>query len=257
MPTTLVSPKPGALPLAIVTGANRGLGRGVALGLAREGYRVLAVCRSESEARKTSDALVSASPHGEAARVAPVVMDLAGEVGPVTTEPASVLVNNAGVYLDVWSREAFETSRRVNVLSPLALFAAATLVVGARVVNVSSGYGMLNELSPSYVRDLEAAKTIDDVTSISFRSDDPMKSEYVAPYKVTKGMLNAATRIAARDYPDLRINAVCPGWCRTSMGGPSAARSVEQGANSILWAVLEAPPDVTGGFFRDGRPLDW
>lgn len=220
---------------------------------------MLPVCRSESEALKTTDALVKISPHGEAARVAPVAMDLASldGVGRLTDEPISVLVNNAGIYLDEWTEEAFEKSRQINFLAPLALLTAATLVAGARVVNVSSGYGMLSELSPAYVRDMSLANSIDELKAIPFRPNDEMRTEYVAPYKVTKAMLNAATRIAAREYPDLRVNAVCPGWCRTSMGGPSATRSVEEGANSILWAAIHAPQDLSGGFFRDGLRLDW
>ena len=77
-------------------------------------------------------------------------------------------------------------------------------------------------------------------------------------YSVSKLALNALVRVWAPELAarEIIINAVCPGWARTDMGGRGAPRSVDKGAASIVWAALrEAAP--TGGFFRDGRPIDW
>ena len=78
-------------------------------------------------------------------------------------------------------------------------------------------------------------------------------------YGVSKAALNALTiklaRATARD--GILVNAVCPGWVRTDMGGPGAPRSVEQGAASIMWAVQLPDDGPTGGFFRDGKRVAW
>lgn len=219
--------------VAVVTGANRGLGQAVAKELKQQ-YCVRAVVREPME-----DA---------------IVMDLSQPIRPIEGE-VDLLVNNAGVYLDEWTPRAFDLSKRVNLLAPLALMLTTTFAAQARIVNVSSGYGQLDELSPAYRLDVEEATTLDDLMRVEFRPDDPMRNEYVPTYKVTKALLNKATRIFARERPELLVNAVCPGWVRTRMGGPSASRSVEEGASSILWACLDA--ETTGGFFRDGRPLEW
>ena len=78
-------------------------------------------------------------------------------------------------------------------------------------------------------------------------------------YKVSKASLNALTRILAVELAPRRItvNAVCPGWVRTDMGGRSAPRSVAEGAASIVWAATLAANGPTGGFFRDGKPIPW
>jgi NAD(P)-dependent dehydrogenase (short-subunit alcohol dehydrogenase family) len=77
-------------------------------------------------------------------------------------------------------------------------------------------------------------------------------------YSVSKAALNALTRILAAELRGDRIlvNAVCPGWVATDMGGPGG-RPVEQGAASVMWAALLPDDGPTGGFFRDGRPVDW
>jgi NAD(P)-dependent dehydrogenase (short-subunit alcohol dehydrogenase family) len=80
-----------------------------------------------------------------------------------------------------------------------------------------------------------------------------------APYSVSKAAMNAVTFCFAGvvDAPDVKINACSPGWVRTRMGGPDADRSVEEGADTIVWLATLPADGPTGGFFRDRRPLAW
>lgn len=99
----------------------------------------------------------------------------------------------------------------------------------ARIVNVSSGAGSIARLSDS-----------------------------TPAYSVSKAALNAFTRTLAAELKSagILVNAVCPGWVATDMGG-SGRRPVQDGAASVVWAVMLPDDGPTGGFFRDGQPLPW
>jgi carbonyl reductase 1 len=135
------------------------------------------------------------------------------------------------------------------------------------IVMVSSGMGEVSALSP----ELRKRFLADDLTRTTLVG---LVQEFVrdvalgrhtergwpsSAYRVSKAGLNALTRVLAKELAPRRIkvNAVCPGWVRTDMGGSSAPRSVEQGAASIVWAGTLGPDGPTGGFFRDGRPIPW
>jgi NAD(P)-dependent dehydrogenase (short-subunit alcohol dehydrogenase family) len=154
-------------------------------------------------------------------------------------EHLDALVNNAGIHDDTWqdaidadlavAAEALE----VNLLGPWRTTAAFAPLLrrGSRVVNVSSGAG-------SFAENGGAGGT--------------------PAYAVSKAALDMLTvKLAADLRPrGVLVNAVCPGWVATDMGG-SGGRPVEQGAASVRWAV-ELPADgPTGGFFRDGRRIPW
>jgi len=150
-----------------------------------------------------------------------------------------VLVNNAGIHYDTWEsgvqadldvvHEALETNLFGAWRTAQACLPLLRRSQHGRVVNVSSGSGSISGMgagSPAY--------------------------------SVSKAALNALTRILAAELRRDRIlvNAVCPGWVATDMGG-AGGRPVEQGAGSVMWAVLLPDDGPTGGFFRDGRQLDW
>ena len=76
-------------------------------------------------------------------------------------------------------------------------------------------------------------------------------------YCLSKTALNAVTGLLAAAVPEFPINSVCPGWVRTDMGGASATRSVEEGADTIVWLATDAPEDLTGQFLRDRKQIPW
>ena len=231
--------------VAIVTGGNRGLGLETGRQLAGLGYQVVLTSRS----LKAGEAAAAALRESGLAAVArqldvtdPVSVDrLVADVDS-TYERIDVLVNNAGVVLRPADDRAtlqvdIETIRQtleVNTLAPLRLCQAVVPVmrrVGyGRVVNVSSGMGQL----------------------------DDMESGWPA-YRISKTALSAVTRLVAREVSgaNILVNAVCPGWVRTDMGGDSAPRDVEEGASGIVWAATLPDRGPSGGFFRDGRPIPW
>jgi NAD(P)-dependent dehydrogenase (short-subunit alcohol dehydrogenase family) len=147
-----------------------------------------------------------------------------------------VLVNNAGIYGGYESVGDYDLDTAHEVLET-NLFGAWRLTRAmlpllrrsddARIVNVSSGAGQLSEMNGGG-----------------------------AAYRVSKSGLNALTRVLASDERGIRVNSICPGWVRTDMGGKSATRSVEEGADTAVW--LASDPDApSGGFFRDRKPIPW
>lgn len=229
--------------VALVTGANRGIGLEVVRQLARLGFTTLLGSR---DAEKGARAAAPLSEEG--LKVIPVQLD-------VTTQESidalrrwaeerfgklDALVNNAAVLYDSWQhavgadlrvvREAFET----NTMGPWrvteAFLPLLRLSGGGRIVNVSSESGSLADMGGG-----------------------------TPAYSVSKAALNVLTRKLADELRGERIlvNSVCPGWVATEMGGRDAPRTAEEGAAGVVWAAT--PPDAgpTGSFFRDGEPLPW
>jgi NAD(P)-dependent dehydrogenase (short-subunit alcohol dehydrogenase family) len=219
------------VPTALVTGANRGIGLEVARQLAERGFSVLAGARDPSRMPALD---------GDVHAVRLDVTDQ-GTVGALRREVGEldVLVNNAAIHYDTGERgtnadldivrEALET----NLLGAWRMTQACLPLLrrsgSARIVNVSSGAGALTDMGGG-----------------------------TPAYRVSKTALNALTRILASELrgDGILVNAVCPGWVATDMGGPGG-RPVEQGAASVMWAVRLGDDGPTGGFFRDGRRIDW
>ena len=266
----MVDTDPKSRRLALVTGAGRGLGLATARGLARDGYFVLMAVRRPSEAES---ALQNVRAEGGGAAL--VELDVTSEhAGARAAEHVRehggrlwVLVNNAGVALGDLDEVVARRTIAVNVHGPRKITAALApeMPAGGRVVMVSSGMGELSSLSERLQRrflapDLEIAdvEALCDDFIADVAADRHVERGWPgSAYRVSKAALNALTRVFARQYPALKINAVCPGWVRTDMGGQGATRSPDEGAASILWAARVPEDGPTGGFFRDGRPIDW
>ncbi len=229
--------------IAIVTGANRGIGLEVCGRLAASGQHIVLGSRNaaagEAAARSLAARGLDVEPHpldvtddeSMRALVAHVERTLGG---------ADVLVNNAGLLLDE-SGDVLETDvqhfrdcMETNVYGPLRL--AQALMPGmiargyGRVVNVSSGAGQISSMTG-----------------------------YAPPYSLSKAALNALTRLlaSAAEGCDVLVNAVDPGWVRTDMGGPAAPRSLAQGADTIVWCATLPPGGPSGRFFHDRQEIDW
>jgi len=133
---------------------------------------------------------------------------------------------------------------------------------------VSSGMGELSGVSPALGQRLldpvlTRAALVDLMRSFVSEVQRGRHAEAGWPssaYRVSKVGLNMLARLLARELAPrrIRVNAVCPGWVRTDMGGPGASRPVDKGAASIVWAATRSGPEApTGGFFRDGRAIPW
>jgi len=228
-------------PVAVVTGANRGIGREVVRALTASGY--LVVLGSRDAARGEAAA---AELGGAPAGVVACALDVADEAS-VRAAAAWVgdslgrcdaLVNNAAIDYDTDARATTADLARVHRAMETNLFGAWRTTLAflpllrqsphPRIVNVSSGSGSLADMGAG-----------------------------TPAYSVSKAALNALTRILAAELRSDRIlvNAICPGWTDTDMG--QGGRPVSEGAAGIVWAA-ELPDDgPSGGFFRDGRPLAW
>ncbi|MEM9341784.1 MAG: SDR family oxidoreductase [Pseudomonadota bacterium] len=225
--------------LALVTGANRGIGREVARQLAQDhGVTVLVGSRDIDKGREAAERIG----HGAEAIALDVADDQSIRAAFAKIEAAhgrlDMLINNAGIDYDTDQRTTTADLTRVrrtfetNLFGPWAttIAAAPHLRRGtqARIVNVSSGSGALTGMSGG-----------------------------TPGYGVSKAALNALTlKTAAELRPDgILVNAVCPGWVATDMGG--GGRPVSDGAKGIVWAAMLPEDGPTGGFFRDGVPIDW
>lgn len=229
--------------VALVTGANRGLGFETSRQLLGKGLKVVLTGRDDGALDR---AVRTIGP--DATRAMSVPMDvtdvdsieraqrtIAGRFGGV-----DVLVNNAAVLLfedaDVLEipTDAFRRTFDTNVFGIVdvcRVFAPAMMRAGyGRIVNVSSGAGQLTTMST-----------------------------YAPAYSMSKATVNALTRIMASSCrgSGVLVNAVDPGWVRTDMGGPSAPRSPKEGADTIVWLATLPDNGPTGGFFRDRRPIEW
>jgi len=223
--------------IALVTGANRGIGRETARQLVERGYDVLLTARDEAKAAAAAEEVgarpleLDVSDPASIARAAAAVGDDPGRL--------DVLVNNAGVGTDWGTAGVAPDFAAMQAALDTNFFGAYRLTVALlpllresehpRVVNVSSGMGGIAEMGG-----------------------------WSPGYRVSKAALNAMTRILSTELADagVLVNSACPGFVNTDMGSQFGAKKpVEDGAAGIVWLATLPDDGPTGGFFRDGKPI--
>ena len=226
--------------IALVTGANKGIGLEVVRQLTTLGWRVFLTGRMLPSVRK---AAASISPS-----VVPVPLDITSRISIEAAVSATsqavdhldVLVNNAGILdhdegsiFDLQPqrlRRMFETNTIGALLVTQKFLPLLRKSQSGRIINVSSGAGQLSDMGT-----------------------------WAPAYSISKTALNGVTSqfAAALAGSNIAVNSVCPGWVKTDMGGSEATRSVEEGADSIVWLATESPQSMTGLFIKDRKPIPW
>ena len=230
--------------IAFITGANKGIGKEIARQLAQRGFAIFIGARDMAKGRAASEELCR-----EGYEVTFIHLDV---TDPVSIKNASgtfsqkadhldVLVNNAAVLEDhgedilKLNAEMLDRTLKTNVNGPVLVTQdflpyLAKSPHGGRIINVSSGAGSLSEMHT-----------------------------YAPAYSISKTALNAVTKqfAGALKGQNIAVNCVDPGWVQTDMGGNSATRTVEQGAETIVWLATDAPQTETGKFWHDKQETNW
>ena len=238
--------------VAVVTGGNRGIGYAICQRLAAQGYRVVLTARTLDKARDATLTLTAGD-------VIPAALDVTDEdsrlafvdwlhQGPGRLD---VLVNNAGVHPDPGGYhgerrgaslfhvhlDTLRLAMATHVEGPLRLIQLLLPMMRmqghGRIVNVSSTLGQLESIGGGW-----------------------------PGYRLSKLALNGLTAITAAELQDegeadILVNAVCPGWTRTALGGPKAPQGPEEAVDTILWLATLPANGPSGGFFQDGERLPW
>jgi NAD(P)-dependent dehydrogenase (short-subunit alcohol dehydrogenase family) len=226
----------------LVTGANKGIGYEVARQLAGKGFHVFIGARNREAGRKAAEKIAK-----DSGQVTFLEIDVADNVSVTAAarefakvaDHLDVLVNNAGIIVEgdnsilEISDELLRKTLETNTLGALRVTREFVPLLkkskAPRVINVSSGGGQLtggaDGWSPGYC--------------------------------ISKTALNGVTSQLATALPKFAVNSVCPGWVRTDMGGQGASRSVQEGADTIVWLAADAPQKLTGKFLRDRKEIPW
>jgi len=225
----------------LITGSNKGIGFETARQLAKLGHHVILTARNETRLRQAVEML-----RAEQLDVEDLLMDVSDEksIKQAANEFAKkklnldVLINNAAVMFRndasiVQENDVLQQTLTTNSIGSLVVCRAFLPFMknSSRIINISSGGGSMS---------------------------DPVGG-WSPAYCASKTLLNSITRQLAYELEskNISVNAVCPGWVRTDMGGKGASRPVEKGAETPVWLATEAPQELTGKFFRDKKQIPW
>ena len=237
--------------VALVTGANRGIGFEIAKKLAEREITVLIGARNREDGEKARERLKGHEFDVHALLLDVTdVMSIQAALGRIKDEfrRLDILINNAGILIDSetgiteLNPTIFQNTLETNALGPLLLSQACIPMMKTnsygRIVNMSSTLGSLTEIA----------------------SPDSPHAEVKAPaYRLSKTILNGITVLLASELrgTNILVNSACPGWVRTDLGGEQAPLSPEQGADTPVWLATLPDGGPTGGFFRKRQPIPW
>lgn len=229
--------------VAVVTGGNRGIGLEICRQLSQHGIEVILTARNTTKGQQAVEAL---NAQGSTIHFIPLDVIEQGSVRRLVKRLADeygrtdILVNNAGIYIDrsipgmeidlSIVRQTMET----NFYGPLRLSQMCIPLMRrhkyGRIVNISSQMGALSNMGSGALA-----------------------------YRISKTALNAMTLVLANELrgSNIAVNTVDPGWVNTDMGGPSAPRSVSQGADTAVWLATQPDGGPSGGYFRDRKTREW
>jgi NAD(P)-dependent dehydrogenase (short-subunit alcohol dehydrogenase family) len=220
---------------ALITGAYRGLGFETARQLSERGWKVILTARRREQGAAAARKLKNAS-----FLELDITKKSSVEKAAKAVSELDVLINNAAIIPDgdqdilTIAPELIGKTIETNALGALrvsqALLPQLLKSKDGRIVNVSSGAGQLSDMGT-----------------------------WSPAYSASKTALNAVTCLlaVALKQKGVAVNSVCPGWCRTEMGGAGAPRSAEEGAAGIVWLAADAPQNKTGLFWRDREVIPW
>ena len=229
--------------VALITGANRGIGFEIARQLARLGIIAVIGSRDLAKGQQAAEGFKS---EGLDAPVVQLDVDDPSSIAKGVAEANSffgridILVNNAGILTDKAKLvleidpEEVEALFRSNTIGPLRMIQAVAPGMKergyGRIVNLSSKLAQLKDMAGGY-----------------------------PGYRISKTALNALTRVAAAEFGpgNIKVNAMSPGWVKTDMGGPDATRTVTEGADTAVWLATLPDDGPTGGFFDSRKAIAW
>lgn len=237
--------------IALVTGANKGLGFEISKQLAKQGIQVILGARDIAKGQEAADKLKQ-----QGLDVYPLTLDINNAESIQSAVDAikekfgalDILVNNAGVMLD-WTTSVFDVDlNTVTQTLQTNLYGSFRLCQLCIPLMKASGYGRIVNMS----------STLGSLTDMS----DP-NSHYdgvLSPsYRLSKTALNAVTALFAKELrgTNILINSACPGWVQTDMGSEAAPLSVEEGADTPVWLATLPDGGPNGGFFNSRKPVSW
>lgn len=226
---------------ALVTGGNKGIGLETCRQLGKLGFHVILTSRDPAKGKPRAEELRKAGMAvtyypldiADAKSIENLYKKFMNDIGRI-----DVLINNAAILIDRDNSEpSYEILRETlntNVIGAYHLCDLFTPFMKkqkeGRVVNVSSEAGKLHDIYDTY-----------------------------PAYSISKAALNAVTAVFAKKMEgvDVLVNSICPGWVKTDMGGAEAPRSLEEGARGVIWAATLPKGGPSGGFFSDGKALEW
>ncbi len=225
----------------LITGSAKGIGFETARQLGKLGHRVIISGRNKALLEKAAQKLLDEGVNTES-----LLMDVSDHKSIIhaatlyskMNRKLDVLINNAAILSDednsiLQENELLEQTLLNNSIGPLRVCRAFLPYMNtpSRMINISSGGGSMT---------------------------DPVGG-WAPAYCVSKTLLNSITRQLASELEGnhISVNAVCPGWVRTDMGGAGASRPVGKGAETPVWLAIEAGHELTGKFFRDKKEIPW